>query len=111
MKLTSIEFLIVTSGVILGFLMAWLGLMHYASKHKAAMLSLFEEGNLLRMVTVGFIIAAVSLLAVIDKLSAEVVSVILSGIAGYVLGGMKVSDKRKVSELTGTSATSDPTDE
>jgi len=54
---------------------------------------LLSEGNLLRMIAVGFIIASVGTLCLVGKLSGEVASAILSGVAGYVLGGIpKKSD-------------------
>jgi hypothetical protein len=49
---------------------------------------LFERGNFLRLATAVLIILATILLAALDKLNSEGVAAILSGVAGYVLGGM-----------------------
>jgi hypothetical protein len=49
---------------------------------------LFERGNFLRLATAVLIILAAILLAAINKLNPEGVAAILSGVAGYVLGGM-----------------------
>ena len=92
MKFTNVEFLYLMSAIIVGLLIAWLGLMYFVSRHKDALNTLFSDGNLLRMVTVVFIIAAASCLALIDKLSSELAT-LFSGVAGYVLGSMKAPEK------------------
>ena len=51
---------------------------------------LFDRGNLLRLMAVAFVCGAALCLAVINRLSAEV-STLLSGVAGYVLGGIQRS--------------------
>ncbi|GJM17490.1 MAG: hypothetical protein DHS20C13_28170 [Thermodesulfobacteriota bacterium] len=88
MELTSNQFLILSLGTAAGLAISWLGLIFFVSKQEGALESLFKNGNLLRMLTVVFIISAAALLAVVNKLSAEVAA-ILSGIAGFVLGTMK----------------------
>lgn len=50
--------------------------------------ALFLEGNLLRLMTVIFVVFATSILAIMDSLN-ESVSAIFSGIVGYVLGSMR----------------------
>jgi predicted membrane channel-forming protein YqfA (hemolysin III family) len=54
---------------------------------------LFERGNFLRLGTAVLIILASILLAAIDKLTSEGVASILSGVAGYVLGGIPHQSK------------------
>jgi hypothetical protein len=54
---------------------------------------LFERSNFLRLATAVLIIFATVLLAALNKLSSEAVAAILSGVAGYVLGGMDRSVK------------------
>ncbi|MBK7357174.1 hypothetical protein [Propionivibrio sp.] len=49
---------------------------------------MFERGNFLRLAAAVLIILATILLAALGKLTAEGVASILSGVAGYVLGGM-----------------------
>ena len=48
---------------------------------------LFQRGNFLRLGTVALIILAVVLLALVGKLT-EGAAAVLSGLAGYVLGGL-----------------------
>ena len=50
---------------------------------------MFERGNFTRLATAVLIILAAILLAGLGKLSSEGVAAILSGVAGYVLGGME----------------------
>ncbi len=58
---------------------------------------MFERGNFLRLAAAVLIILATILLAALGKLTAEGVASILSGVAGYVLGGM---DKQHTRETT-----------
>lgn len=62
---------------------------------------LFERGNFLRLATAVLIILAAILLAAINKLNPEGVAAILSGVAGYVLGGM---DRKNAEHSLGTSS-------
>jgi hypothetical protein len=64
---------------------------------------LFERGNFLRLATAVLIIVATIFLAAIGKLNAEGVASILSGVAGYVLGGM---DRQAKEQAANTSAKS-----
>jgi len=50
-------------------------------------LQLATQGDMLRMLTVVFIVSAATGLLVLDKVRGESVITVLSGIAGYVLGG------------------------
>ncbi len=59
---------------------------------------MFERGNFLRMATAVLIILATILLAALGKLTAEGVASILSGVAGYVLGGMDKQQSKEVPE-------------
>src|SRR5262245_60229901 len=49
---------------------------------------LFERGNFLRLLTATLVILGVVILALTDKLEKEGTVAILSGVAGYVLGGL-----------------------
>ncbi len=49
---------------------------------------LFQRGNFLRLGTVALIVLAVILLALEGILNSEATATILSGVAGYVLGGL-----------------------
>jgi hypothetical protein len=61
----------------------------YKGKDTAdAFTALIQHGNMLQMLAVAMIIAAVVGLGLLDKINAEAVVSILSGIAGYVLGGV-----------------------
>ncbi len=55
---------------------------------------LFERGNFLRIITTVLIIQATILLSAIDKLQSEGAASILSGVAGYVLGGISKKNKK-----------------
>lgn len=61
---------------------------------------LFERGNFLRLATAVLIILATILLAALGKLNSEGVAAILSGVAGYVLGGMDRQGKEAGSPQT-----------
>ena len=58
---------------------------------------MFQRGNFLRIVTVFAVILAVVLLGISDKLTEGAIAV-LSGVAGFVLGGL---DKSKGSPASG----------
>jgi hypothetical protein len=47
-----------------------------------------HEGNLIRILTVIFILVAVSYLSWVEKLTPEATT-LFSGVAGYVLGGIR----------------------
>jgi hypothetical protein len=49
---------------------------------------LFQRGNFLRLGTVVLVVLAVLVLALMDKLT-EGAAAVLSGVAGYVLGGLE----------------------
>ena len=57
---------------------------------------MFERGNFLRLATAVLIILATVLLAALGKLTAEGVASILSGVAGYVLGGLDRQQQKTV---------------
>ena len=57
---------------------------------------LFQRGNFLRIATVMFVVLAVIFLALLNALNEGAVSV-LSGVAGYVLGGLE-RGQEKVNE-------------
>lgn len=58
---------------------------------------MFDRGHLLSMVTVLAVIIAALFLALTDKLNAGAVS-LLSGVAGYVLGGMAKQKRTETNE-------------
>jgi hypothetical protein len=65
------------------------GIAFYKGKETAdAFATIIQHGNMLQMLAVALIIVAVIGLALLDKINAEAVVSILSGIAGYVLGGV-----------------------
>jgi len=57
--------------------------------------NIFIKGEMLRLVTVIAIIIAISALSFGGILKGEIVATLLSGIAGYVLGGMTKSQNDK----------------
>jgi hypothetical protein len=76
--------------LIVGFCVCWAA-MFFALKGKNDVLKvLFDQGNLLRMIAVVFVVAAVAYLSMSRKLTPEA-STLFSGIAGYVLGGISRS--------------------
>lgn len=64
----------------------WLAL----RQREDALRRLVDKGNLLRLMAVAFVVGAALCLAVVDRLSPEV-STLLAGVAGYVLGGTQRS--------------------
>jgi hypothetical protein len=65
------------------------GIAFYKGKETAdAFKQLIQDANILQMLAVAVIIAAAVALRILDKISAEAVVSIISGIAGYVLGGV-----------------------
>ena len=62
---------------------------------------LLERSNVLQMLTVILIVAAATLLRLADAINSEAIVSILSGIAGYVLGGVgfgRQKDKEEPSD-------------
>ena len=57
---------------------------------------LFERGNFLRILTVLFVVIAVIFLSLTGKLDEGAVAV-LSGVAGYVLGGLEKQETNRKS--------------
>ncbi len=92
MNISSDQFSYISISVIIGLAFSWVGLFFFLRKQPEVLRSLFGEGIFLRMITVVFIITSASMLALADKLSSEV-STILAGIAGFVLGGLKSTKK------------------
>jgi hypothetical protein len=66
---------------------AWCVTFWTLRKKEEQLKALILEGNLLRLMTVIFIVFATSVLAIMDSLN-ESVSAIFGGIVGYVLGSM-----------------------
>jgi hypothetical protein len=57
-----------------------------------AFFKMFERLQVLQMLTVIFVIASATILALLGVLNSNGVTGILSGVAGYVLGGLGKSD-------------------
>ncbi|MGH7177495.1 MAG: hypothetical protein ACREJC_08965 [Tepidisphaeraceae bacterium] len=62
------------------------------TKAVEALKAFYDGGNALRIITVAAILATVGMLAYADKLTDSIVS-LLSGIAGFVLGGLSPGGK------------------
>lgn len=56
------------------------------------------KGPMLPLITVVIIVTTVSLLGLVGILKENSITAILSGVVGYVLGGVKGSDKGKISQ-------------
>lgn len=76
--------IVVIGGTIIGAIAFW-----RAGQGTAKTFSLLiQRGNLLKLLTVLCIVVAATMLAVLGKIQPEGITAILSGIAGYVLGGV-----------------------
>lgn len=62
---------------------------------------LFERGQVLKLCAVILIIISVVLLGIIGKIESTGIVGILSGIAGYVLGGLNKSERKLLSNPSG----------
>ena len=65
-----------------------------------AFFRMFERMQVLQMLTVMLVIASATILAMLGVLNSNGVTGILSGVAGYVLGGLGKTDTPKVVEPT-----------
>ncbi len=65
-----------------------------ASRDKTDTLSIIDNGGFLRIVTVGFTLSAVLILAIAGILNGEIAGAIISGVVGYVLGSNRLSNER-----------------
>jgi hypothetical protein len=54
-----------------------------------------EQAGALRIITVGMIVLAATFLALANKITGEAVVAIISGVAGYVLGGFQHRKDKK----------------
>ncbi len=91
----------------LGLVVAW-GIFFLCMKPDTkGMVAIIQEGMLLRMLTVVFIICSTATLVTIDKFTAEV-STVYAGIAGFVLGGVQYRKRCEKGEQKGKAET-DPT--
>lgn len=88
MEITAQYFVIICIALIAAITIGWASIFFFLRKQDAVLKSLLTEGLILRLLTVVFIIAGAGMLALADKLTGEVAT-ILSGVAGYVLGGTK----------------------
>ena len=76
--------------ILISFAVCWSVPWIALRQREDALRRLVDKGNLLRLMTVAFVIGAALCLAVINRLSPEV-STLLAGVAGYVLGGIQKS--------------------
>ena len=88
MNLTGGEFLWFVGICASGLVIVAVTLFVSIRNQPAVLEQLFSEGFFLRMITVVFIVAAASILAVAGKLTSEL-STILAAVAGFVLGDAK----------------------
>jgi len=87
-----------------------ISIVFWRTKDNAAtsFVSLAQNANILQLATVLVILAAVYCLRTLDDISAEAATTVLSGIAGYVLGGIAGSKpKRRVEEPQSAAASLD----
>jgi hypothetical protein len=85
---------IVTSVFVIGTTIAVAIAFHNAGPNKAkTFMALIEKTGALQLVTVLNIIVAIVILAFVGKISSEGANSIYSGIAGYVLGGLRSSPR------------------
>lgn len=74
--------------LIAGFTICWCFFWWIARDQIQVLQTLMHEGNLIRILTVIFILVAVSYLSWVEKLTPEATT-LFSGVAGYVLGGIR----------------------
>jgi hypothetical protein len=104
MELPLAQFALVVYGGVFAITVVTTGmvtvLLFRANAEKAvALFGLFyDSGNGLRIITVLTTLATAAVLAFVDHLDAGLMS-LLSGIAGFVLGGMKMREGAKIAEL------------
>ncbi len=65
-----------------------------ASRDKTSALAIINNSGFLRIVTVGFTLSAVLILAIAGIFSGEIAGAIISGVVGYVLGSNRLSNER-----------------
>lgn len=82
-------------GLMTSYVLCWFILWFFLRKRKKLLGLLFEKGNLLRMVTVIFIVLAVLYLTILGKMPSEASAAILAGIAGHVLGSTRRTAARE----------------
>jgi amino acid transporter len=93
-------FVVMSSGVILtiiGFII--LGVIVFRRNDPTAtraFIELFSKGDVLRLLTVAGILVVIIALAFAKIIQGDVVASILSGVTGYVLGGLSGSKERRV---------------
>jgi hypothetical protein len=73
---------------IVALVIGWVFVFFILRDKEGLLRGLLTEGNLLRLLTVVFIVLCTTLLAILGKLN-EAVSAIFGGIAGYVLGSIR----------------------
>lgn len=79
------------------------GVVGVAWRNTVGNFSIFAHGNFLRLSTVVFCVFAVVVLACVNKLTAEGAAAVISGIAGYVLGGVTKGDTSPSGKKNGDS--------
>ena len=73
-----------------------------------AFFRMFERMQVLQMLTVMLVIASATILAMLGILNSNGVTGILSGVAGYVLGGLAKSDAARTDPIREKSRDTDP---
>jgi hypothetical protein len=85
MNLTGEQFILFVAICSSGLVIVAVALFFSIRNQPAIIEQMFSEGFFLRMVTVVFIVSAASILALADKLTSDL-STILAAVAGFVLG-------------------------
>lgn len=92
MELTATYFVYLCIALMTAVTISWVSVFFILRKQELALKALLAEGFILRIITVVFIIAGAGMLALANKLTGEAAT-ILSGVAGFVLGGMSKAKK------------------
>jgi thiosulfate reductase cytochrome b subunit len=95
MEITAKYFVLLCLALIAGVTISWVSVFFLLRKQDSALKALLAERFILRIITVVFIIAGAGMLALVNKLSGEAAA-ILSGVAGFVLGGIGKGKKENV---------------
>jgi hypothetical protein len=74
--------------VVIATLAGWAWMFHTLNQRPDLLTKLVASGVLLRMLALGFVLAAVTILGLSNRLSAEACT-LLAGVSGYVLGGVR----------------------
>jgi len=92
LTLTSTEFLILAIGIMVSMLAGVSALYWVIKGDKESTKKLLQNDFLVRMITIISIISAAGMLALAGRLDSEVAT-ILSGVAGFILGGSNMKQQ------------------